>query len=35
VAGVAGETTKEETLIKAVGEKEHNKLYIRGKEYEL
>ena len=26
---------KEETLIKAVGEKEHNKLYIRGKEYEL
>lgn len=26
---------KKETLIKAVGEKEHNKLYIRGKEYEL
>lgn len=26
---------KEETLIKAVGEKGHNKLYIRGKEYEL
>jgi len=26
---------EEETLIKAVGEKEHNKLYIRGKEYEL